>query len=149
MRRDSRNNIYYHIYMNLLRYERSAYRARLVFEGRAKRICARVTTGTRGGKMWEKFEFQSGEKSRLLQLSRNRARSGNTSIYTYNIIITIYLPIYIGTIVWRDHVRFTYYYTWTCEYNIRCTYRWYIKILGIYLQYTRMALSMAFTRCKT
>jgi len=93
--------------MNLLRYERSACRAQLVFDGRAKRICARVTEGTRGGKMCEKFEFQSGEKSRLLQLSGNRAQSGDTSIYTYNIIIiiitTIYLPKYIlyivGTIV--------------------------------------------------
>jgi len=75
--------------MYLLRYERSACRARLVFDGRAKRICARVTAETRGGKMCEKFEFQSGEKSRLPQQSGNRARSSNTSIYTYNIIIIL------------------------------------------------------------
>jgi len=110
--------------MYLLRYERSACRARLVFDGRAKRICARVTAETRGGKMCEKFEFQSGEKSRLPQQSGNRARSSNTSIYTYNIIIIIIIIIIyiVGAIVWRDHVRFTYYYTWTYEYNIRRTY---------------------------
>jgi len=56
----------------------------------------------------------------------------------------------VGTIVWRDHVRFTYYYyTWTYEYNIRRTYiDGILKYLSAAV-YTRMALSMAFTRCKT
>lgn len=99
---------------------------------------ARVRSrGDMRGKMYEKFEFQLREKS-IAVIVKPRA-IGQTRLH-----INIYIYMIL---VWRDHVRFTYYYT----YNINIIYA--ARIDGstcayIYL-YAKMALSMAFTRCKT
>lgn len=98
--------------------------------------------------MCEKFEFKSEEKSRLPQLSGNRARSGDTSIYTYYIII-IYLYIYYNSLT-RSRSFYILLYMNIWIYTLHVSMVYYIVLaVSIYSTYTRMALSMAFTRCKT